>query len=104
MAGLEVWTLTPCFDVPAAEKLEMTKFFLEEQSTRSIQSFRDSPNIGSRRDSSFRGNEVFDQEQFYRRIGRDPESESRRARWQYLNTMGGVVSDRKGVGASPRFG
>ena len=104
VAGLEVWTLTPCFDVPAAEKLEMTKFFLEEQSTRSIQSFRDSPNIGSRRDSSFRGNEVFDQEQFYRRIGRDPESESRRARWQYLNTMGGVVSDRKGVGASPRFG
>ena len=105
VAGLEVWTLTPCFNVEAAEKLEMTKFFLEEQSTRSIRSgssnFPDSPQLSNR--NSFAGSD-YNQESFYRRVGHDPDSEIRRDRWQYLNTMGGgTAGDTRGLGATPRF-
>ena len=103
VAGLEVWTLTPCFEVDAAEKLEMTKFFMDEQSSRTLRSLPDTPSLGSRRGSSFLASEAFNQEQFYRRVGHDPDSESRRDRWQYLNTMGGIVGDRRTLGASPRF-
>lgn len=105
VAGLEVWTLTPCFDLPSAEKLEMTKFFLEEQSTRSMSSigsnFPDRPSLSSRSSSFFTENS---QENFYRRVGQDAESELRRDRWQYLSTMNGGFNERnQGLSATPHF-
>jgi hypothetical protein len=96
VANLEVWTFTPCMDVPSAERLEMSKFFLEE----SVHRFSE----GST--SEFPSRDL-NQEQFYRRVGYDPESEERRQRWQYLNMMHGTEQrglGSGGIGASPRFG
>lgn len=97
--NLEVWTFTPCADVNAAERLEMSKFFIEESSrttqssVRSANSTRNSPQFTSR---------DLDQQQFYRRVGQDSESEERRERWQYLNMMN-PTDGKRGIGASPRF-
>ena len=82
IANLEIWTLTPCLDVEAAQKLELSKYLKDEtrkDSTRSSES-------ASR---------------FYERIGDDLDSEERRQRWQYANMMNGTGS----VGfSSPHIG
>jgi TLD len=78
-SGLEVWTLTPCRDVDAAEKLEMAKYFVEE-SSRSIQS--SSPTLGSRRVSYTCGSsDLYSQKKFFRRIGENNDREERRQSW-----------------------
>lgn len=100
VAGLEVWTLTPCYAVQNAERLEMTKFFVED-SVRSLSS-ASTPNHS--RPASILPEYNLDQDQFYRRIGQDPESESRRDHWQYLNMMNVGGKTNSGLGASPRFG
>jgi hypothetical protein len=92
VAGLEVWSFTPCFDIPSAQKLEMTKFFLE-QSLRSTQS-------GSTR-STLSANDILS-ERFYQRVGQDFDSQERRNRWQYTNMMN-PVGPRTGFQSSPRF-
>jgi TLD len=98
VAGLEVWSLTPEFDVKSAEKLEMTKFFIEE----SVRSMSSPPTPSGRRSRQFSSNDL-EQVSFYRRVGHDPDSESRRDRWQYLNTMNGIGSVPRGMGGSPRW-
>jgi TLD len=93
VAGLEVWSLSPCFSVAAAEKLEMTKFFFEESVRNSTRSA-----------STFSGDD-FDQEKFYQRVGHDSDGQARRARWEYMNTMNTVAQgSNSGFGSSPRFG
>lgn len=92
VAGLEVWSFTPCFDVPAAQKLEMTKFFLE-QSLRSTQT--------SSTRSTLSGNDILS-ERFYQRVGQDFDSQERRNRWQYTNMMN-PVGLQTGLQSSPRF-
>jgi hypothetical protein len=108
IAGLEVWSLTPCFTVMEAEKLEMTKFFIEE-SIRNLSVPR-TPYNSERSHSNFSSDDL-DPRKFYQRVGHDAESQARRDRWEYLNTMHTVAgqqqssSSSKGLGArSPRFG
>jgi TLD len=102
VAGLEVWSLTPCFSVEAAEKLEMTKFFIEE-SVRNLAVPR-TPYNSIRSASNFT-NDDLDQEKFYQRVGHDSDGQARRARWEYVNTMQTVgEQSNRGFSASPRFG
>jgi TLD len=112
VAGLEIWSFTPCHDVKSAEKLEMTQFFIEE-STRgshyspSTSSSRQSSILGPSSDSSMFTSRDLIQEDFYRRVGEDLEGDERRQRWQYANMMhptgtGGGAG--RGLGATPRFG
>ena len=108
IAGLEVWSLTPCFTVMEAEKLEMTKFFIEE-SIRNISVPR-TPQNSERSNSNFSGDD-FDPRTFYQRVGHDAESQARRDRWEYMNTMHTTLGQQtsntssKGIGSSsPRFG
>jgi TLD len=112
VAGLEVWSLTPCYDVKAAERLEMSKFFVEE----SVRSFAipATPNNSTRTAfpstpyNSTRSSSVFsadlDQDSFYRRVGHDPDGEARRDRWSYMNMMNVEGKANVGLGASPRYG
>jgi len=92
VSGLEVWTFTPCRDVPSAQAYEMNRFFVEES-------------ISARSTGRQFTSSDLSEDMFYRRVGHDSESEDRRNRWQYTNSMGGV-HDRvtKGFGATPRFG
>ena len=99
VAGLEIWSFTPCADVNAAERLEMTKYFIEESSRGSARSTR---STGSRSTSEFSSTDL-SQERFYRRVGDDLESEERRQRWQYTNMMNPVDQTSRGFGATPRF-
>lgn len=96
VAGLEIWSLTPCMDVKSAERLEMTKYLIEESSralsTHSCDSTVDS--LGSR--------DLY-QEKFYRRVGDDMESEERRQRWEYSNLMNSADSRSRVFASSPRF-
>ena len=105
VAGLEVWSLTPCFSVAEAEKLEMTKFFIEE-SIRNLSNPR-TPYTSERSISNF-SSEEFDPRKFYQRVGHDAESQARRDRWEYMNTMhtvaGQQTSSKDFGSASPRFG
>lgn len=95
VAGLEIWSFTPCMDVKSAEKLEMTKYFIEESTRGSSRSDKSS-------ERSFSSMDLV-QERFYRRVGDDLESEERRQRWQYANMMGATDGVNRGLGATPRF-
>jgi hypothetical protein len=99
VANLEVWSLTPGFDIDTAEKLEMTKFFVEE----SFRSLNATPSTTSSSSSRKWLTEPMDQESFYRRIGQDTEGQSRREHWNDINAMTRVSDKRKGLGPSPRF-
>lgn len=101
VANLEVWTFTPAFEVKSAERLEMTQFFIEE-STRSVSSPYAADET-SPSGSPFTSQDLV-QEEFYRRVGQDPESDERRDRWQYMNMMNATDAASRGLGASPRFG
>jgi len=94
VAGLEIWSFTPCLDVKSAEKLEMTKYFIEESMRGSSHSVESDRSFGSR---------DLIQEKFYRRVGDDLESEERRQRWQYANMMNPSDGTSRGLGATPRF-
>jgi len=92
VVNLEIWTFTPCFSVSVAEKLEMSKFFIEE----SVHRFSDEnppPESFSSRD--------LDQKRFYVRAGHDQESDERRQSWEHTNFMLGA--GQRGLGRTPRF-
>ena len=104
VAGLEVWSFTPCFDVPSAQKLEMTKFFIEA-SVRSATSTMSSIRSSNRSSTSgFNSNDLIS-ERFYQRVGQDFASQERRNRWEYSNMMNPINSSYKpgGLLSSPRF-
>ncbi|CAB9498926.1 TLDc [Seminavis robusta] len=68
VANIEVWTYTPCADVQAAERMEMTRYFLEE-SIRSVTSSTASSAKGVDLYSNpFNSQDEF-QRDFYRRVG-----------------------------------
>lgn len=96
IAGLEVWTLTPAFDVDSAKKMEMSKYFIEESVSRDASRNNSSRNNSSRSNSN-RSNEI-SQDLFYRRIGDDSETESRREEILFKEE-----NSPKGLGRSPRF-
>lgn len=97
VAGLEVWSFTPAFDIPAAQNLERTKYFIEE----SLRSTQTASTRSTR--SALSGNDLLS-DRFYQRVGQDYESQERRQRWQYTNMMNPVgPSAARGFGASPRF-
>jgi hypothetical protein len=76
--NIEVWTLTPCRTVDAAEKLEMKQFFIHEsfRSTRSARSSTSSPK------------DFLSQENFYRRVGENEgDAAQEREAWQYAQMM-----------------
>ena len=100
VAGLEVWSLTPCFDVPSAQKLEMTKFFIEA----SVRSSTQSTSTGSSSRMAFHSTDLVS-DRFYQRVGQDYESQERRNRWQYSNMMNPVRTNcgPGGLQSSPRF-
>lgn len=90
IANLEVWSLTPAWDVNQAEKLEMTKYFVNQSShtESSIHSVY-SDMAGSYTDpgNSMSPTELA-QANFYRRIGQNDTSEEQRDRWQRSSMMG----------------
>lgn len=95
IVNLEIWSFTPCETVDAAEKLEMTKFFVQESvlsSISSLDSVRFStspggPGLHSRAPSMFSGRDLR-QEEFYRRVGQeDVDDELERIGWEYQNMM-----------------
>jgi hypothetical protein len=93
--NMEAWTLTPAFSQEAAEKLEMTHYFLSEsiRSTgRTIHSMSSNDTFSSR---------DLDQHSFYRRIGHDDSHEELRDQWQLRKMLDG--DGGRGMGASPRY-
>jgi len=104
VAGLEIWSFTPCTDVKSAEKLEMTKFFIEESTREGVSDSESSARSTSPSPYVFTSQDLL-QERFYQRVGEDPEAEERRQRWSYMNMMNSTQEgSAKGFGASPRFG
>ena len=94
IVNLEVWSFTPCDTVDAAERLEMTKFFVQESVLSSIASSPDCDNLGSfasgmnsRGTSLFSGADL-NQEQFYRRVGQESvDDEVERMGFEYQNML-----------------
>mmetsp|Transcript_27730 Transcript_27730/g.39170 ORF Transcript_27730/g.39170 Transcript_27730/m.39170 type:complete len:488 (+) Transcript_27730:43-1506(+) len=84
IVNLEMWTLTPCLTVDAAEKLEMTKFFVSESNR--VRSHGDSST-----EDHFGSNELL-QGDFYRRVGVNDRNEEVRDRWQYSAMVNGTVT------------
>ena len=109
IVNLEVWSFTPCDTVDAAERLEMTKFFVQESVLSSIASSPDCDNPGSfasgmhsRGTSLFSGADL-NQEQFYRRVGQENvDDEVERMGFEYQNMLrpGGQNSMRSPYFAS----
>ena len=105
IANMEVWTLTPAWDLNSAQRIEMVKYFADQSIRQSTHSIRQSTHtyadetssthssIGSDfGSSSIPGTPIFTstdliQKKFYRRVGEDDENESQRNRWQYANMM-----------------
>ena len=84
VVNIECWGLTPCFSVDEAEKLEMTKFFVQESSARSLSKASLSGETAQREFSS----KELKQPEFFRRVGTNDQSEAGRDRWQYAAMMG----------------
>ena len=109
IVNLEVWSFTPCDTVDAAERLEMTKFFVQESVLSSIASSPDCDNPGSfasgmhsRGTNQFSGADL-NQEQFYRRVGQenvDDEVEWMGFEYQNMLRPGGQNSMRSPYFAS----
>jgi hypothetical protein len=112
IVNLEVWTFTPCSDVHAAERLEMTKFFVEESIHDSIYSSDASvrseggvygPGTYARSSRQFSSQDLV-QSDFYRRVGDNDQTQEIRDRWQYLNLMHSTHQKPGGIGGpSPRY-
>lgn len=94
--NMELWTFTPCFTLDSAEKLEMTQFFV----SKSIRSR--SSNSSQRSGSGFSSRDL-NQNQFYRRVGKDDSFEELRERWQFNSATNAAAGSPRGMGASPRF-
>jgi hypothetical protein len=107
-SGVEVWTLTPSRDVSSAEKMELAQFFIEQSTRSSAASIRSSSlsPVGPTRASTRWGSRELNQEDFFRRVGHDAQSEQRRQLWQYRNGMDGELGRTASgaLGRSPRFG
>jgi hypothetical protein len=87
IANIEVWTLTPAWSVDSAEKLEMTKYFVDQSShSESVHSVYSDIAYNSPQNSMTASDLV--QAKFYRRVGENDEGEEQRERWQYANMMG----------------
>lgn len=98
--NLELWTLTPCFSLESAEKLEMTQFFVR-QSVHNM-SMMSSSSIKTNQ-SQFTSRDL-DHNQFYRRVGHGDDHEEIREQWQYRNMMDGGGGTKRGIGSgTPRF-
>lgn len=89
VANIEVWTLTPAYDVHSAEKMEMTKYFVD-QSTHTVDSSTHSSysELAYSPRNSMTMSAELNQQRFYRRVGENDEGEEQRNRWQYANMMG----------------
>jgi hypothetical protein len=95
--NMEAWTLTPAFSQEAAEKLEMTHYFLSESirsTARSVRSMSSHDTFSSR---------DLDQRSFYRRLGHDDSHEELRDQWQLRKMLDGDSAEGRGLGASPRY-
>lgn len=90
IANLEVWTLTPGWNVDSAEKLEMTKYFADQsshgESIHSVYSDVSASYSNTPRNSLTAADLV--QSKFYRRVGEGDDNEEQRQRWQYAQMMG----------------
>ena len=84
VVNIECWGLTPCFSVDEAEKLEMTKFFVQESSARSLSKAY----LGAETTQREFTSRELKQPEFYRRVGTNDQSEAGRDRWQYAAMMG----------------
>uniref|UniRef100_A0A7R9WES6 Oxidation resistance protein 1 n=1 Tax=Pseudictyota dubia TaxID=2749911 RepID=A0A7R9WES6_9STRA len=114
IVNLEVWGFTPCENVPDAERLEMTKFFVQESvissmSSRSSKSRTTSKGLSSAAAPSnssglgmWSGSDLR-QDEFYRRVGQNDESEFERAGWEYQNMLNPSGRDTQAFMHSPRF-
>jgi hypothetical protein len=87
IANMEVWTLTPSWDVNSAEKMEMTKYFVDQSLHSSTHSTYSDIACSPSWDSTIPTAEL-SQQRFYRRVGENDEGEEQRNRWQYANMMG----------------
>lgn len=87
VANLEVWTFTPCLDIKSAERMEMTRYFVEE----SVRSMSINSNNGSTQDvysNPFSSQEEFQQD-FYRRVGHNqPTGHQRKSSYEYRHLVG----------------
>lgn len=87
ITNIEVWTLTPAWSIDSAEKLEMTKYFVDQSShSESVHSVYSDIAYNSPQNSMTASDLV--QAKFYRRVGENDEGEEQRERWQYANMMG----------------
>jgi len=75
VANLEVWTFTPCMDVESAERMEMTRFFVEEQ-IRSSSVYTHAGNSNSLYESNPFLSQAEFQRDFYRRVGQNQPKSS----------------------------
>lgn len=71
VAGLEVWTFTPARTVDAAERLEMTKYFVE-QSSQNVSAV-DQSTSSTLSSSQLMNGKDFSQKDFYRRVGEESD-------------------------------
>lgn len=84
VANIEAWTFTPCSDKASAERMELSKYFVQE----SIRSSSITSTNSSTYDvfaSPFSSQEEFQQD-FYRRLGHhEPNKQPRRDTFQYTS-------------------
>ena len=73
VSGLEVWTFTPARDVNLAERLEMTRFFVEQSSRNVSEADPSTSSLSSYNPSTFSSRDL-SQREFYRRVGDELES------------------------------
>jgi TLD len=95
-ANVEVWTFTPCADVKSAERMEMTRYFVEE-SIREVSSCQSSPKAGSIHDiycNPFNTQEEF-QKDFYRRVGYNTPSNDQIGAFQFGSRPSAAVAVKR---------
>jgi TLD len=93
--NLEAWTLTPAFSQEAAEKLEMTQYFMSESIRSTVRSMSSIDTFSSR---------DLDQHSFYRRLGQGDSHQEIRDQWQFRTMQGGDGGGETGMGGvSPRY-
>ena len=84
VANLEAWTFTPCSEKLSAERMEMTKYFLQESIRSSSITSTNSSNYDVFA-SPFSSQDEFQQD-FYRRVGHhEPNKPPRKDTFQYTS-------------------
>ena len=86
VANLEVWSFTPCSDTNAAERMEMTRYFMEE-SIRNT-SLHSEKSGSTQYSNPFSSQEEF-QADFYRRVGQQPSDDKRNSSYEYRHLVAG---------------